>query len=153
MLPSYIQAGTLYQHPANTGSKLTANNGTSVISINESGGYISFSASTAYASGLYRYVITDSTGVVTESGCFEMLPSLASGDGRTQNQKILAMIDDVIAGRATQNQLSVSVGDKSIRYMTHAELLEMRSHYAELVDNEAAAISGFNNQSYVSRFK
>lgn len=153
MLPSYIQAGTLYQHPASTGSTLTANNGTAIITINESGGYISFSASSTYASGSYRYVITDATGAATESGCFEMLPSLASGDGRTKNQKILAAIDDVIEGRSTQNQLSVAVGDKSIRYMTHAELLEMRSHYAELVDDESAAISGFNNQSYVTRFK
>jgi hypothetical protein len=153
MLPLYIQAGTLYRHPAASGSKLTANNGTSVIAINEADGYISFSASTTYAAGNYRYVITDSDGLVTESGRFDMLPSLASGDGRTPNQKILAIIDDVIAGRASQSQLSVSVGDKAIRYMTHAELLDMRSHYEELVDSEAAALSGFNNQNYVTRFK
>lgn len=152
MLPSYIQAGTLFRYPASTGSKLTGNSGTAVITINESGGYISFLAATTYAAGKYRYVITDSTGLVTDSGVFEILPSLASGDGRTHNQKILAMIDDVIEGRASQNQLSVSVGDKSIRYMTHNELIDMRSHYAELVDEEATALSGHNNQTYVTRF-
>ncbi len=152
MLLSYIQAGTLYKYPADTGAKITANDGTHVISINESDGYITFAASATYTAGKYRYVITDSTGAITESGYFELLPSLASGDGRTANQKILDIIDGVIAGRVSQTQLSVSVGDKSIRYLTHMELLEMRSYYAELVEAEAAALSGTNNTTFYARF-
>lgn len=152
MLPSYYQAGTLYKYAVSTGSKLTANNGSAVITINEASGYITFLAATSYTAGKYRYMITDSTGLLTESGLFEILPSLASGNGLTANQITLAAIDAVITGRATQNQLSVSVGDKSIRYLTPSELFEMRGYYADLVDAELAAISGVNNQSYVVRF-
>ncbi len=152
MLQTHIQAGTLTKYAAATGSKLTANSGTAVISINESGGYITFPAATSYVEGRYRYVITDSDGVVSEAGFFYMMPSLASGDGRTKNQKILDLIDGVIEGRADKNQLSVAVGDKSIRYMSHEELLNMRSHYADLVDNEMASLQGINDQSYCARF-
>lgn len=152
MLQSYIQAGTLTKYAVAAGSKFTANSGTAVISINESGGYITFLAATSYSEGRYRYIITDSTGVISEAGYFYMLPSLASGDGRTKNQKILDLIDGVLEGRADKNQLSVAVGDKSIRYISHDELLNLRSHYADIVDDEMASLQGINNQSYFARF-
>jgi len=152
MVPRYIQAGVKTAIEAETGYTLTANNGSVAISIAESGGYITFPAATSYTSGTYRYHITDTDGVVTEAGIFDIMPKLASGDGRTPNQILLAAIDAVLAGRASSNQLALTVDDKSIRYMSHAELLLLRAHYADLVDAEIAGLGGVDPNSYYSRF-
>jgi len=152
MFNRVIQLGARYRYGVPAGSLFVANSGTAAISIAEADGYITIAANANYNAGKYRYTITDTDGDIIEGGNFQLLPSLAAGDGRTRNQIILDAIDAVLEGRASQNQLSVSVGDKSIRYLDHSELLNLRSHYQEMVDDEMAALQGINRQSYVTRF-
>lgn len=152
MVPKYIQTGVKTRIATSDDYTLKANSKGVALEIEEADGYITFPAATAYIPGLYRYVIVDEDDLIVESGTFEILPSLASGDARTAKQKIVDLIDDVIAGRATQAQLSVAVGDMRVQYMPMDELLSFRAYYAELAEEEVAAIAGKNSNEYYARF-
>lgn len=60
----------------------------------------------------------------------EVLPNYSLADepepSLSRWKTVLAAVDAAIAGRATQSQLRVSVGDKSIEYCSLAELLSLR---------------------------
>jgi hypothetical protein len=152
MLQQVIQSGVRTRYAVPDDYVLTANNGTNVITITAADGYITFPAATSYVSGDYRYVITTTDGDIYEAGKFTMLPSLASGDGRTKNQRILDLIDAVLEGRASKNQLASAVGDMSITYLKPSELINFRAHYQDMVDDEIAALTGLNRQTYITRF-
>ena len=117
---------------------------------------LTFPQTTDYAAGRYSYVVyevdSDGTKTTIGSGAFAMLPSLASGDPRTNAEKILDAINAVIEGRATKNQARVRVGDKDITYMTIAELISAKAVYEDIVASEQDAISGVNRQTYYAEF-
>jgi len=141
--------------------QLVANNAGTVITLtatdNADCSYtLTFPAGTSYVAGRYLYsVYSELAGVKTQifGGAFNMLASLASGDSRSPAQIILDALDAVIAGRATANQRSVTVGDKTISYMSMSELIQAREYYKEIVDDESAEIEGRNNQTYYAEFR
>ena len=57
----------------------------------------------------------------------------ANYDPRSEAQKILEAINAVLAGRATQDQYHVKVGEKEISYCTFNELMNFKNYYQKLV--------------------
>ena len=49
---------------------------------------------------------------------------------------VLEAIENTLAGKATQAQTNISVGDKSIGYMSVSELLELRDFAREKIAEE-----------------
>ena len=153
MLKNY-QPGTRMLVVAANGSTLLANYRGTALTIDEAGGYFTFSASTAYTAGDYRYVIKDSDGDIIESGIFRILPSLGTGvDSRTSAQKALDAIIATIEGLATDKNESVAVDSMNLKRKTSHELLALKNHYQEQVDAELASMAGGQAANeYYTRF-
>lgn len=100
-----------------------------------------------WAVGDYKYQILDTNGIV-EEGEFIVLRNFALSDNesevKSRNELILEAIEAQLAGRATSAQSSMSVGDKSISYMTIDELLKLRDYFKEKVDKEKGKYSAGN---------
>lgn len=94
-----------------------------------------YSASARVTSGAEAYTVW--TGVI------EVSPNLAaktSYDDRSHARKVLEAIEAVLEGRATTDQQSVTIGDRSIEKMPIADLLKLRDSYKlEVASEEAAA--------------
>lgn len=104
----------------------------------------------AYKAGLYAWIaqVTDGTTRTTvASGLWTVAPDPASTgagfDPRSHARKVLEAIEAIIEGRATKSQLEYSIGGRSVKHMTHADLLVARSRYASEVaaEDRAAAIA------------
>lgn len=97
-----------------------------------------------WVSGNYNYQILDENGIV-EEGNFIVLKNFALED-QTSFQSywktVLDAIDATLAGKATSAQQSVTVGDKSINYMSLSELLKLREFAKNKVAEEEAADKG-----------
>lgn len=96
-----------------------------------------------WAPGDYWYSIraTDGDDVVEiEQGHVAILPDMASApvgyDGRTQAQIALEAIDAVIAKRATLDQERYRINNRELYRTPIADLLKLRSYYAEQVNRE-----------------
>ena len=93
----------------------------------------------AWASGKYRYqaYVDDGTDRYTvESGNLEILNDLKGGfvDDRNHVEKTLDAIEAVLEGKASQDQLSMSINGRSLTRFNPSELLNWRDKYrAELV--------------------
>jgi hypothetical protein len=160
-IPSKVRAGLttkiLYTSPSGEPVFLLANSSGNVISlegvIQDAGTYlITFLHTDIYAPGIYKYIVyteSETERIQIDQGIFEMLPNLSSGDVRTQNQIILDAINAMIAGIATKAQKSVTVGDKSISYLTLQELLTAKDYFEELVAQE----DDKHRQTYYAEFK
>lgn len=117
---------------------------------------LTFLPAGGYVPGRYDYLLTETVaGVVSEldHGSLRILPNLASGDPRSRARIILDAIEAVILGRATRNQRNVTVGDKTIGYMSHSELVAARDYWREEVEAEEAEDLGVNPQAYYGEFQ
>lgn len=152
-VPKAIQAGVTLKISAKPGDTLTANSGTHIITLTESGGYFTLAHDANYQPGRYRYTITDTSNELVDAGIFQMLPSLATGDGRTETQRIYEAICARLAGTATQGQASIQIDGKSIRYLTISELERAKRVYEELLEDEITEITGKSRtDSYYAKF-
>ena len=74
------------------------------------------------------------------SGVFDIRANYAlatsGGDFRSHAKKVLDAIEAVLEGRATQSDLSIKVGDRSISRLTPAQLVEWRNFYRQEYQNE-----------------
>lgn len=91
--------------------------------------------------GTWEYVerVSKSGEVYTlASGRLEVLPNLtASIDRRTHAKKVLDALNAAIEGRASNDQLSLSIGDRSISRMSLSEQVSLRDKYkAEVLREE-----------------
>lgn len=85
-------------------------------------------------------VVTD---YVTTSGGF---------DARSHVKTVLDALEATLAGKATNDQLSVSIGDTSLSRMSPAEILEWRAAYQAFYRQEqdaAKALRGFGGSGKV----
>lgn len=96
-----------------------------------------------WAPGDYWYSIraTDGADVVEiEQGNIVIVPDLASAaegyDGRSKAQIALEAIDAVIAKRATMDQERYRINNRELYRTPIADLLKLRSYYAEQVKRE-----------------
>ena len=96
--------------------------------------------SAAYSPGKYTWIATvtrDSEVIEVDRGQIEVTaPLSAPVDGRTDNERFLDAIEAVLGGRASQDQLSMTVGERSLERIPLSDLLRLRSHYKTLVDQE-----------------
>lgn len=84
----------------------------------------------------YKYQILDSTGIIQEGSATVKQNFLLADENesvKSQNEIILEAIQSQLAGIATQAQQSISVGDKSISYMSFTELLQARQFFKKKV--------------------
>ena len=84
---------------------------------------------------LQVYATKDSERYTIYTGTLSLAPDLsaittATYDGRSAVKKILDSLDNVIAGRASKGDQSVTIGDTRLDKMHPAELLKWRSMYA-----------------------
>jgi len=89
--------------------------------------------------GLYKYQIINSTGIIEDAQITVLVNFLYLEDSdsvKTHNEIILEAIEAQLEGRATSNQASMSVGDKSISYCSLNELLNLREYFKAKVDIE-----------------
>ena len=91
--------------------------------------------------GTTDLVVTDGSAKhLLASGQIEVLANLAAVnapyDGRSRNQRILDALDAAIEGRASKEQLSYTIGNRQLTYISIKEKMELREKYAVLVANE-----------------
>lgn len=99
--------------------------------------------------GDYWYSIRATSGddvVEIEQGHITVMPDMASAepgyDGRTKAQIALEAIDAVIAKRATMDQERYRINNRELYRTPIADLLKLRSYYAEQVKREQLALCG-----------
>ena len=89
--------------------------------------------------GTFKYQILNDEGI-EDSGDIEILPNFALMDEdesvRGHWEVVLEAIENTLAGKATSAQTNISVGDKSIGYMSVSELLELREFAKEKIAEE-----------------
>ena len=89
--------------------------------------------------GKFKYQILNDEGI-EDSGDIEILPNFALMDEdesvRGHWEVVLDAVEATLAGKATQAQTNISVGDKSIGYMSVSELLELREFAKEKIGEE-----------------
>ena len=89
--------------------------------------------------GKFKYQILNDEGI-EDSGDIEILPNFALTDEdesvRGHWEVVLEAIENTLAGKATQAQTNISVGDKTIGYMSVSELLELREFAKEKISEE-----------------
>ena len=89
--------------------------------------------------GVFKYQILNDEGI-EDSGDIEILPNFALMEEdesvRGHWEVVLEAIENTLAGKATSAQTNISVGDKSIGYMSVSELLELREFAKEKIAEE-----------------
>lgn len=158
--PQTIRAGdfltwtkTLSEYPANAGWALvyTLINGSSKITINATSSgadhLVSVPAATSanYPAGSYSWIarVTKGTEIYTlDQGSITVLPNLAAlvtFDGRSHAKVMVEAIEAAIQGRASALQLRMMINNRSIEYLSPAELIKWLSFYRAEVAKEAQA--------------
>ena len=89
--------------------------------------------------GKFKYQILNDEGI-EYSGDIEILPNFALMDEnesvKSHWEVVLEAIEATLAGKATAAQSSISVGDKSISYMSVSELMSLREFAKEKIGEE-----------------
>lgn len=104
-----------------------------------------------FTPGWYQYQLIDNLGIV-QSGETEVIQNyLLADQGQTvksRNQILLQAVEAQLAGVATAAQSSITVGDKSISYMSISQLMRLRQYYKNKV-NEEQGKRNSNNQGRI----
>lgn len=89
--------------------------------------------------GVFKYQILNDEGI-EEEGEIQILQNFALMDEdesvKSYWETILEAIEATLAGKATAAQSSISVGDKSISYMSVSELMSLREFAKEKIAEE-----------------
>lgn len=99
----------------------------------------------AWAAGFYDvqgYVTSGSDRRLAWSGRIEILPNFAlagSLDYRSHARRVLEAIEAVLESKATGDQLEYTIGSRSLKKMTHEELIRVRGRYKAEVEQEDIA--------------
>lgn len=110
-------------------------------------------ATASWTAGRYSYQLraTDGTDVVTiERGELVIAPDLAAAsagyDGRTHARKVLDAIEAVIEGRASLDQQSYQINNRSLSRTPISDLLKLRNQYRAEVRAEAQRGAGYGRK-------
>jgi hypothetical protein len=104
--------------------------------------------SAAFSEGIYYWQAEASKGgekYIVDSGQTRVKRSLSAVpvnevvDNRSENEKILAAIDALMAKKATLDQKRYQIGNRALERYSIEELIKMREHYARLVAQERQA--------------
>lgn len=91
--------------------------------------------------GIYAYtgfVLKASDRIKVDSGTIEIF---ANPGLETHAQKVLKAIRAVIEGRASSDQLTISLADTQLQYMTPDELMKLEQTYLGRVNREISRMS------------
>ena len=92
-----------------------------------------------WETGVFKYQILNDEGIEDE-GDIQILQNFALMDEgesvRSHWEVVLDAVEATLAGKATNSQTNISVGDKSIGYMSVSELLELREFAKEKIAEE-----------------
>lgn len=101
---------------------------------------ITASTSASWVPGTYAYSERVTKGDEVHeigSGSFTVRPNLAlakeGDDGRTHNERVLAMLEALIEGRATDGIENYSIAGRAVSKLPFAELVKQRERYQALV--------------------
>lgn len=106
---------------------------------------ISATHSEAIPPGVYKYqarVFKDSDVVLVDEGTIEVLPGFASEgnagglDARSDAEAMLDALNATLRGKASQDQLSMSISGRSLSRMSPGELREWRNELRGEVQRE-----------------
>ena len=104
--------------------------------------------------GDYVYVasVTDTAGVVTvvDQGAVTLLPNPTRV---SHAQRCLAAIRARIEGRATSDQLTMSMGDVTLAYMTMPQLMQSEAYFSQQVRAELSSAIGAVSTNERGRLK
>ena len=95
---------------------------------------------------------------LVESGQATVKPSLAAlaedatFDGRSDVKRILDAVDAMIAGKATRDQQEYQIGNRMLRRIPLADLINLRKHYAGLYAKERRRAGGLFIRNIETRF-
>lgn len=162
VIPSKIGAGVTFRavidaphYPAPAWSLTLIARGPSQIDLvarHEEEGHVleaTASLTAAWGAGNYSYVIRAASGddvYQLEAGAFAITPDLAAlgggHDPREHAQKVLDAIEAVIESRATIDQQSYMIGNRSLQRTPIADLLQLRTKYRAEVAAKKSARSG-----------
>jgi hypothetical protein len=101
----------------------------------------SYQESKDFEPGIYSYsgfALKGNDRVKVEQGTLEILANPAH---ETYAQKVLAAIRAVIQGRATNDQLTISLADTQLQYMSADELRKLEQEYLGRVNREISNMS------------
>ena len=105
--------------------------------------------------GTFKYQILNDEGI-EDSGDIEILPNFALMDEgesvRSHWEVVLEAIENTLAGKATQAQTNISVGDKTIGYMSVSELLELREFAKEKISEEKGKFATGNGAKILHKW-
>lgn len=74
-------------------------------------------------------------------------PDLETFDGRTKAQVMVDAIDAMLAKKATRDQQSFTIGQRTLQRMTPEQLLKWRQYYADIVKAETMKKRVANGES------
>lgn len=113
-----------------------------------------------YAAGDYAFQVVENNATekkVSASGNIKIYANLETSatafDPRTADEVILDAVIAVMSGTASQTQRSVSVGDKSLQYMSFSELSEKRAYFENKVADALAAKNGGGSGTIFTTFR
>ena len=142
----------------------TGNYSTTVSSTTDDGGAFAVTAAATvtddWLAGDYAWQAKVSDGSETftiATGTLEVLPDFGNYDGRGNDERswarrTLAAIEATLEGKATKDQISYSIGDRSISRIPPAELMEWRDRLRVEVaaeDRKQRADIGLSNNGVI----
>ena len=105
--------------------------------------------------GKFKYQILNDEGV-EDLGDIEILPNFALMDEgesvRSHWEIVLDAVEATLAGKATAAQASISVGDKSISYMSVSELMSLREFAKEKIAEEKGKFATGNGAKILHKW-
>lgn len=106
---------------------------------------IAAATSTTYLAGRYRWQFVVTSGVnrkTAETGWVDIAADPAAAgnlDRRSHSRKVLDALEATIEGRASNDQLSMSIAGRSISRTPMTELVTLRNTYRQFVADEESA--------------
>lgn len=90
--------------------------------------------------GTYRFIAVlekDGERIPAREGQIQVEPNLFGLDDLTTHaQRVLSLIETLLEGRVPKGLSSFSINGRQVQYMSVDELLKLKAHYQELVNQE-----------------
>jgi len=107
------------------------------------------SVTSGFIPGSYTYQVVNGEGLESQ-GKLKVKPNLLYTDSiESYWKKVLNAIDERLAGKTSDSAESITVGDKSIRYMSIDELLKLRAFALQKLAEEDEEVVNPNNEKRI----
>ena len=104
------------------------------------------SLTSGFVPGIYDYQVVNPEGL-EEQGRLKVKPNLMISDSvESYWKKVINAIDERLAGKVSESAESITVGDKSIKYMSIDQLLKLRDFALKKLAEEDEELYNPNNE-------